>query len=327
MSNENDKEKSSIEEESSSKQTQNESISQMSRRDFLKLTAAGVAGAAVGAAVEYPIMIKRVQERDQQINQLQENNNQLQDQLGEFQDEISSFEGITELSIDEQILVEAIVETIIPSEQGSPGAKEAGVIFFIDGQLSGDYGTSARMYMEPPYIMPGTEGPLTVDGITYPQGAPSVPFPASQRYQYAMPLREFWRYGLKSLQEYSNDQYNQNFENLNNDQKVQVLEDLANNIPTRFSDILPVDFFSELIFMTWSGFLMDPTYGGNRGMVGWLHTGFNGVNMGNFYDEGYQVTELMVSDRPIRLRPASLGQFQRRLALISQDIGKTGGGS
>jgi gluconate 2-dehydrogenase gamma chain len=328
------KENSSEDVKKVSTQKMEDNDNQMSRRDFLKLTAAGVVGAAVGAAVEYPIMSQRIQQREEQIdqleedrNQLQETNEQLQNRLQDFQDEITSFDGITTLSIDEQILLEAVVETIIPSEQNSPGAKEAGVIFFIDRQLTGDYGTNARMYMEPPYIRSGTVGPITVDGITYPQGAPSVPFPASQRYQYAMPLREFWRYGLESLQNYSNDSYGQNFEDLNNDQKVNVLTDLANNVPTEFAGILPVDFFNEVIFMTWSGFLMDPKYGGNRGMVGWLHTGFNGVNMGDFYNEGYRVTELMVSDQPIRLMPASLGQFQRRLGFIGQDVGRGRGGS
>jgi hypothetical protein len=56
---------------------------------------------------------------------------------------------------------------------------------------------------------------------------------------------------------------------------------------------------------------MDPLYGGNRGMVGWTYTGFNGVNQGNFYGEGHTVQELMVATTPTRLQPASLAQFQK----------------
>ena len=96
---------------------------------------------------------------------------------------------------------------------------------------------------------------------------------------------------------------------------VQILTDLYNNKPTEFNNILPVDFFSEIVFMTWSGFFMDPIYGGNKNMVGWKHTGFNGTNTGNFYGEGYTVTDLMTSDKPVRLQPASLGQFQKSIGL------------
>jgi hypothetical protein len=74
---------------------------------------------------------------------------------------------------------------------------------------------------------------------------------------------------------------------------------------------MPQDFFNELIFMAWSGFLMDPMYGGNFNMVGWKLVAFNGTNMGNFYGEGLHVRELMVADKPTRLQPVSLGQFQK----------------
>src|SRR5207302_9991061 len=52
----------------------------------------------------------------------------------------------------EQTLVEAIVETIIPSDSSGPGAKEAGVIYFIDRQLAADYGQSANMFRDAPHI-------------------------------------------------------------------------------------------------------------------------------------------------------------------------------
>jgi hypothetical protein len=63
--------------------------------------------------------------------------------------------------------------------------------------------------------------------------------------------------------------------------------------------------------MTWAGFGMDPVYGGNKNMVGWLYTGFNGVNQGNFYGEGMTTKEIMVNPNPITLKPASLGMYQK----------------
>ena len=63
--------------------------------------------------------------------------------------------------------------------------------------------------------------------------------------------------------------------------------------------------------MTWAGFLMDPMYGGNRGMVGWTLTASPGVNNGNFYGEGLTTKELMVATTPTILKPVSLAQFQQ----------------
>jgi gluconate 2-dehydrogenase gamma chain len=207
------------------------------------------------------------------------------------------------LSVSEQSLVEAIAETIIPSDSNGPGAKEAGVIYFIDRQLGADYGRSANMYTLGPFVLPGAKGPITVDGITYSGGSMfSVPTAGTQ-YQYGMLLRDFWRYGLGAFQAYCNSAYGGNFETLSPSNQVQALTDLYNNKPTSFNKIIPTDFFQEVFFMVWCGFLMDPLYGGNRGMVGWQLTGFNGVNLGNFYGEGLTQKQLMVATTPTRLQP------------------------
>jgi hypothetical protein len=68
--------------------------------------------------------------------------------------------------------------------------------------------------------------------------------------------------------------------------------------------------------MIWAGFLMDPFYGGNRGMAGWDYVGFNGTNQGNFYGEGHSPEYLMTSTAPVRLKPASLAQFQKVSELL-----------
>ena len=57
------------------------------------------------------------------------------------------------------------METIIPSDSTGPGAKEAGVIYFIDRQLASDYGQSGNMFMDAPHNPPGipaSAGPLKV---------------------------------------------------------------------------------------------------------------------------------------------------------------------
>ena len=295
----------------------------MGRRKFLKYAGAGVAGFAVATAIEFPLLNNQVQQNNQQITQLNtqvsqltSQNTQNQNQIQDLNLQVNMDKGFITLGFDEQVIVEAIAETIIPTDSTGPGAKEAGVIFFIDRQLSGDYGKNGNMYMNSPFVMPGQSGPITVDGTTYPQGTPPVPYHSGTQYQYSITLREFWRTGLKATQAYAQSTYNAKFETLTTDQRLQVLKDLYDNKPTSFNDIRPRDFFGELIFMTWSGFLMDPLYGGNRGMVGWKHVAFNGTNYGGLYGESLQVTDLMVSNKPVRLQPASLGQWQNLVGLL-----------
>lgn len=292
------------------------SLPSRSRRQFIKYGFAGAAGFAVATAIEVPFLGNAlinsnatVTHNDEQINQLQSQ----ADQIPQLQNQALAAEAITTLSQSEVSELEALAETIIPTDDNGPGAKEAGVIFFIDKQLAGDYGNNSRWYKKGPFVKPGQSGPLVVEGITYPQGTMSLPF-GGPTYQYDMLMREFWRSGLLSLQEYAKTTYGSKIENLTNDQRTQVLIDLYNGKPTNFN-ITPIDFFYELIFMVYSGFFMDPSYGGNKNMVGWKLTGFVGTNMGNAYNEGLSVFNLMVAGSPTRLQPASLGQYQKKLGL------------
>jgi gluconate 2-dehydrogenase gamma chain len=219
------------------------------------------------------------------------------------------------LGVQEAAVVEAAAETIIPTDSNGPGAKEAGVIYFIDRQLFGDYGNNGRMYNKGPFIMPNTTGPLTVNSpsgpITYSAGSPTTPWAAGQTYGYSMSLRNFWHYGISALETYANSAYGGNFESLSAANQLATLQDLFNNKPTTFNSIIPSDFANELFFMVWSGFLMDPMYGGNRGMVGWVLTASPGLNSGNFYGEGFTPQQRMVASTPQILKPASLSQFQQ----------------
>jgi gluconate 2-dehydrogenase gamma chain len=52
-------------------------------------------------------------------------------------------------------IVAAATSRIFPSDESGPGAKEAGVVIYIDRQLAGPYGRDAHRYTEPPF----DEGP------------------------------------------------------------------------------------------------------------------------------------------------------------------------
>ncbi len=290
------------------------------RREFLKLGLAAAASAAAASGIEIPLF-------GNQNSSLQTQLNGANTQIANLQTRVNNVVGFVSLSITEHSLLEAIVETIIPSDSNGPGAKEAGVIYFIDRQLAGDYGQSANMFMDGPFVLPGQTGSFNVNGrdiynlssltpVSLPYtGTPSPRVGAGTNYQYPLNLREFWRVGLVALQAYANSSaYGGNFESLSSANQLQLLLDLWANKPTSFGNLKASDFAYELTFMTWAGFLMDPIYGGNQNMVGWTYTGYNGVNFGNFYGEGLDQRNLMVATSPTRLKPASLAQYQQKSA-------------
>src|SRR4029077_8965717 len=114
-------------------------------------------------------------------------------------------------------------------------------------QLAGDYGQSANMFMDGPFVPQGQTGPITVGTQTYSAGSPKGRVGAGTNYQYPLNLREFWRVGLIALQAYANSAYGGNFETLSSANQWQLLQDLWANKPTSFSIILPPDLADYLV--------------------------------------------------------------------------------
>ncbi len=270
------------------------------RRNFIKYAGAGVVGFAAATVIEYPILNNQIQQGNQQITTLNGQVTQLQSQNQTLQGEVTQLmqtQGFLTLNPTERPLVEAIAECMIPSDANGPGAKEAGVIYFIDQQLDGNYGKNGNMYMQGPFIRPQTTS-ITVDGITYPGGTIQPRLQAGTAYQYPFPLREYWRRGLMYLQDYAQTAYGGKFETLTVDKQTQILKDLYGNKPTNFGGPTAPEFFNELHDMVTAGFFTDPIHGGNKGMVSWLLTGFAGSSSGS-----YTFEQLMVSPTPIRITP------------------------
>jgi gluconate 2-dehydrogenase gamma chain len=307
-----------------------------SRRNFLRIGAGVVAGAAVAASVGIPFASGS--KNDSHINALQAQltssssqvtslSSQLstttqslqssQSTASALQIEVDTTTAFLTLNTIEQAELTAIASAIIPSDSSGPGATEAGAVYFIDRQLKSVYGTNGLLYQGGPHISANSNGPITVDGITYPAGTANVRVGAGTRWQYDVTMRQFWTLGLAGIEAYANAAYGGNFETLSAANQTACLTDLWNNKPTygsnssQFGSILPSDFAYELFFMVWNGFWVDPVYGGNKNMVGWAYVGFYGTNTGNFYGEGYNSKQLMVATTPITLMPASLGQLQK----------------
>ena len=302
-------------------------MSKTTRREFLKIGLAAAGGALAASGMEIPLFSGNNSSMQTQLN----NANM---QLTNLQNQLKTVTGFLTLSVNEQALLEPIVETIIPSDSTGPGAKEAGVIYFIDRQLAGDYGQSANMFMDGPFIPP-TQNAITgvPTSARYQDLYPSLPtsidysgtvvprIGSGINYQYALNLRAFWKAGLEAVLNYSTNTpaYGTTFQRLSCANQLALLADLWAGKPSTFADdhgtnIRPVDFAYELSFMTWAGFTMDPLYGGNQNMVGWQYMGFNGVNLGNAYGEGLSQKDLMVANTPTRLKPASLAQYQQAAA-------------
>lgn len=154
-------------------------------------------------------------------------------------------------------VVAAAAERIIPKDDHGPGATDAGVVYFIDRQLSSEYGMVGKRYMAGPF-------------------AAGVP---TQGDQLGSTMRERYRLGVEGMQAYSQQKYQKNFKDLAADQQDQVLRDMEAGTATGFVGITAQQFFQLLLAHVKAGFFADPLYGGNRDMVGWKLIGFPGAQM------------------------------------------------
>src|SRR3954471_10169627 len=150
----------------------------------------------------------------------------------------------------EAAFVEAAVARLIPADELGPGAKEAGVAYFIDQQLFGGWGTLAKRYRQGPHA----------------EGTPQ------QGWQSPLTPQEIFRVAIREI----NHRLGKPFEKLAPKEQDEALKNLEEGklaleaVPSRF-------FFNLLLESTMEGFFSDPIYGGNRGKAGWKLVGFPGV--------------------------------------------------
>jgi gluconate 2-dehydrogenase gamma chain len=154
----------------------------------------------------------------------------------------------------EVAFLDAAVARLIPADELGPGAREAGVTYFIDQQLFGGYGVMAKMYRQGPHA----------------EGTPQ------QGYQSPLTPQEVYRAAIAEVNALCAKQYGKAFDKLATTQQDEVLRALDEGkfaldaVPPRF-------FFNLLLDSTVEGFFSDPIYGGNREKIGWKLVGFPGV--------------------------------------------------
>src|SRR4030088_574223 len=98
----------------------------MHRRQFLTITASSVGGVLVYTLGRLPLQLS-AEEKPVRI----------------------SLRFFTE---DEALEVGAAAARIFPSDNAGPGAKEAGVVVYIDRQLAGPYGRDRYRYTKAPFV-------------------------------------------------------------------------------------------------------------------------------------------------------------------------------
>jgi gluconate 2-dehydrogenase gamma chain len=145
-------------------------------------------------------------------------------------------ECLQSLTIRQARFVDAIAARILPTTD-TPGAVEAGAVFYIDRALAGPY----------PHLLS----------------------------RYAR--------GLRALSKYTKGRFGASFEKLNGEQQDSVLRDLEAGKITSLHD--GESFFELLRTHVLEGVFGEPSYGGNRHMIGWELVGFPGQQWG--YPETY----------------------------------------
>ena len=157
------------------------------------------------------------------------------------------------LTDKEMAQITAIFDRLIPADEISAGASEAGCVVFLDHQLAGPYGKGSWRYLVGPE-QKGSEA----------QGDQSLMGPA-----------DLYRKGLAELDAYAQQHLSATVEALPADHLDDLLEKMEGGqikLASVGSDVL----FRQMLANVQEGYFADPVYGGNKDMAGWKMIGFPG---------------------------------------------------
>jgi gluconate 2-dehydrogenase gamma chain len=182
----------------------------------------------------------------------------------------------------EAAMVEALTARILPGTPDDPGAREAGVIYYIDRVLAGpDGGYAVKTYRQGPFLVV-SEGETSVERTSRTdiyRVVETAPRDDVSRYGYQSVLtpQEIYRRGLASVDAYARSAHGAAFLDLGEDQQDAVLETMEADEATEFDAPGGNAFFTKLRNDTIEGMFSDPIYGGNRDMAGWRLIGYPGA--------------------------------------------------
>lgn len=183
------------------------------------------------------------------------------------------------LSPPEAAFVEAAVDRFIPADELSPGGTDCGVAQFIDRQLAGAWGAGERLYQQGPWQV----------------GKPE------QGYQLPLTPAELYRAGIAATNRYCVAAHGREFDRLDVEQQIAVLQGLERGEISLGSLPAPV-FFNALLQNAMEGFFADPVHGGNRDKASWRMIGYPGViavyseHIKNYRNKPYDAEPMSILD-------------------------------
>lgn len=192
--------------------------------------------------------------------------------------------------------VEAFSARLLPGTPDDPGAREAGVVYYMDRLLADLEGMPEPVYREPPFAQ-------TYTGDSPPAGGDDnviwVHEDEISRYGYQSVYtpREVMRMGLAALDRYTNNEFDDDFVALTEDQQDEVIENILDGEASEFAPLSGESFFHAMRRYTGEGMFSDPVYGGNRDMVGWRLIGYPGAQRAYTVEE--MQTEGEAAERPV----------------------------
>ncbi len=196
--------------------------------------------------------------------------------------------------------IEALTARIIPGDASDPGAREAGVVYFIDHMMTFHDGDDEATYRDGPHAL---EYEITPPA-NFDQ-AKDVPVSKDElpRYGYQSsmtPLAEY-RAGIAAVDKYATSKFGQPFARLSEPQQDAILTDMSMGKATGFDKPSAESFFDTLRDHTSLGMFSDPGYGGNRNFIGWNLISYPGSQ------RGWTPTEMRTEG--FRRPPQSLAQL------------------
>jgi hypothetical protein len=196
-------------------------------------------------------------------------------------------------TVHEAETVDALTSRILPGSPDDPGAREAGVVTYIDNLLAIQEGLQQPVYRVGPFAVTTGETDLPATPSASPIATPEaqaivVASDQIQRYGYQSLLTpaDVYRIGVAAIDRYTTAALGNAFVDLTPEQQDQVIGDLADGKIDPFdANLTGVSFFKNLRNHTAEGMFSDPVYGGNRNMAGWKLVGFPGAQRAYSPDE------------------------------------------
>lgn len=206
----------------------------------------------------------------------------------------------------EAAMVEALTARILPGTPDDPGAREAGVVYYIDRVLSGpNQGYSVKTYTQGPFLVVSeAETPVErtsrtdIYRIVETAGGDIV---SRYGYQSVLTPQEIYRRGLESVEAFAQSSTGKSFLDLGDDEVDTILRAMDADEATGFEAPSGKAFFTKLRNDTIEGMFSDPLYGGNRDKVGWKLIGYPGAR-------GYYTAQEM-QDSTFSAEPMSLADM------------------